>query len=233
VAGEPSVFEGGPDARPPKPQAKRPLTLRPLAPERASRLPLMPSRAGADPAMPDALSGLTAEQRLRLQRFMNYRVAHPALVRVDAELSEVLADPGPTLLVLLVGPAGVGETTLLQALTARILEREAGDLRRNLARIPIAGISVIQTENGRFDEADYYRRALAALHEPLIQRKIAAHDFASDLLWKPLPRLASVADLRRLLERVWSGVGRSLSGSTTHMRWPAAGLSSGSSGSGR
>ena len=133
---------------------------------------------------------------------MGYRVAHPALVRVDAELSEVLADPGPTLLVLLVGPTGVGKTTLLQVLTARILEREAGDLRRNPARIPIAGISVIQTENGRFDEADYYRRALAALHEPLIRRKIAAHDFASNPLLKPPPRLASVADLRRLLERV-------------------------------
>src|SRR5207253_3520285 len=96
---------------------------------------------------------------------------------------------------------------LLQALTARILEREAADMRRNPARIPIAGISVIQTENGRFDEADYYRRALAALHEPLVRRKIAAHDFASNPLLKPPPRLASVADLRRLLERVlvWRG----------------------------
>src|SRR5439155_5297486 len=140
----------------------------------------MPSRARADPAIPDSLSGLTAEQRVCLQRFMAYRVAHPALVRVDAELSEVLADPGPT---LLVGPTGVGKTTLLQALTARILEREADDLRRNPARIPITGISVIQTENGRFDEADYYRRALAALHEPLIQRKIAADDFANNPLF--------------------------------------------------
>ena len=167
----------------------------------------MRSRARADPAMPDPLSGLTAEQRAPLQRFMAYRVAHPALVRVDAELSEVLADPGPTLLVLLVGPTGVGKTTLLQALTARILDREADDLRRNSARIPIAGISVIQTENGRFDEADYYRRALAALHEPLIQRKIAAHDFVTDPLLKPPPRLVSVADLRRMLERVlvWRG----------------------------
>jgi hypothetical protein len=167
----------------------------------------MGSRARADPAMPDPLYGLTAEQRARLQRFMAYRVAHPALVRVDAELSEVLADPGPTLLVLLVGPTGVGKTTLLQALTARILEREADDLRRNPARIPIAGINVIQTENGRFDEADYYRRALAALHEPLIQRKIAANDFVTDPLLKPPPRLASVADLRRMLERalVWRG----------------------------
>ncbi|MBV9603425.1 MAG: ATP-binding protein [Chloroflexi bacterium] len=71
----------------------------------------------------------------------------------------------------------------------------------------MAGISVIQTENGRFDEADYYRRALAALHEPLIQRKIAAHDFVTDPLLKPPPRLASVADLRRMLERalVWRG----------------------------
>src|SRR5207244_6942482 len=62
-------------------------------------------------------------------------------------------------------------------------------------------------ENGRFDEADYYRRALAALHEPLVRRKIAAHDFASNPLLKPPPRLASVADLRRLLERVlvWRG----------------------------
>jgi energy-coupling factor transporter ATP-binding protein EcfA2 len=128
-------------------------------------------------------------------------------LRVDAELSEVLADPGPTLLVLLVGPTGVGKTTLLQALTARVIEREADDLRRNPARIPIAGISVIQTENGRFDEADYYRRALLALHEPLIGRKIAADDFASNPLLKPPPRLASAADLRRLLERVlvWRG----------------------------
>jgi len=142
----------------------------------------MANRARADPAIPDPLSGLTAEQRVRLQRFMAYRLAHPALVRVDAELSQVLADPGPTLLVLLVGPTGVGKTTLLQALTARILEREADDLRRNPARIPIAGISVFQTENGRFDEADYYRRALAALHEPLVRRKVAADDFASNPL---------------------------------------------------
>src|SRR5713101_4891518 len=158
----------------------------------------MPSRARADPAISDPLSGLTAEQRVCLQSFMAYRVAHPALVRVDAELSEVLADPGPTLLVLLVGPTGVGKTTLLHALTARILEREADDLRRNLARIPIAGIGVIQTENGRFDEADYYRRALAALHEPLVRRKVAADDFASNPLLKPP---------RRLLERVlvWRG----------------------------
>ena len=139
----------------------------------------MRSRARANPATPDPLSGLTTEQRARLQQFMAYRVAHPALVRVDAELSEVLADPGPTLLVLLVGPTGVGKTTLLQALSARILEREAGDLRRNPGRIPITGISVIQTKNGRFDEVDYYRRALAALHEatdPTQDRRPQVHE---------------------------------------------------------
>jgi energy-coupling factor transporter ATP-binding protein EcfA2 len=108
----------------------------------------------------------------RIQSFQTYTMAHPRLVAVrDALLSAIHEVPCNSL-ILVLGPTGVGKTTLRakveQLLTSElmpVLEVECG-------RLAVVSVECIAPESGSFNWRDHFRRLLLQMEEPLIDYKI-------------------------------------------------------------
>jgi len=108
----------------------------------------------------------------RIHHFQTYTMAHPRLVAVrDALLSAINEVPSNSL-ILVLGPTGVGKTTLRakveQILTAELLPL----LEVECGRLAVVSVECIAPESGSFNWRDHFRRLLLQMEEPLIDYKI-------------------------------------------------------------
>lgn len=117
----------------------------------------------------------------RLAYFRSYTIAHPRLKTVSDALRRAIQEPAGRSLILVIGPTGVGKTTLRLRIEQELKERflEAGE--KDLGRIPVIGLEAVAPDSGNFSWKDYYRRALRALEEPLIDYKI---DYATRYVFR-------------------------------------------------
>lgn len=107
----------------------------------------------------------------RLKRFQEYTVAHPHLVEAKERLVAAIRESAPNSLILVIGPTGVGKSTLRfrieQLLTTELLP----DLESDLARMPVVSVEAVAPPSGSFNWRDHFKRTLSAMDEPLIDRK--------------------------------------------------------------
>jgi SpoVK/Ycf46/Vps4 family AAA+-type ATPase len=126
---------------------------------------------------PRSLLKLPVEQRL--DYFVGYTMAHPHLLDAFQELMQAIYKSPGTSLIFLVGPTGVGKTTLLHRLIQKVIEATLPDLEVDKGRIPIFGIESKAPEFSQFEWKDFYIRLLKALNEPLIDQKVSMGDSKS------------------------------------------------------
>lgn len=112
----------------------------------------------------------------RVMFFKKYTVGHRILRDAFNQLIDILNHSGNTSIILVCGPSGVGKTTLYMQTMKRVIEEALLDLERDPGLIPIVGKEAIAPDNGNFDWKDYYIRALEALDEPLVHKKIDFDD---------------------------------------------------------
>lgn len=138
----------------------------------------------------------------RLAYFKRYTVAHTRMEQVCATLVQAIREPANAAYILLVGPTGVGKTTLRLGVERQLTAALGADLVQDPGRLPVCSTTAVSPDSGTFNWKDYYRRALHALHEPLISDKVGA--CAATASQHPSLRVpASTADaptLRRALE---------------------------------
>lgn len=145
--------------------------------------------------------GSTAAGHDASRDFALLTIRHPNMEKPLEDLLDTVRDHGGYDIVVLYGPTGVGKTTIISQAVKKITAQaqQAADLPPG--SIPVAVTEAIAPENGKFGWKDYYIRALTALSEPLIDRKIDYEAF--ERTGKP-PRLGSVTTdtnaLRRALE---------------------------------
>lgn len=121
-------------------------------------------------AFPHELLQRSASERLAY--FRSYTVAHPLLKTVSDALRQAIQEPGGASLIFVVGPTGVGKTTLRLRIEQELKQRFLAVGESGLGRIPVVGFEAAAPDSGNFSWKDYYRRALRALEEPLIDYKL-------------------------------------------------------------
>ena len=110
--------------------------------------------------------------RERLAYFRSYMIAHSHLKTVSDELRRAIEEPAGRALILVIGPTGVGKTTLRLRIEQELKQRFSTADEQDSGRIPVVGFEAVAPDSGSFSWKDYYRRGLRALEEPLIDYKI-------------------------------------------------------------
>jgi hypothetical protein len=157
-----------------------------------------------DYAFPRDLLGQTPE--VRLDYFKSFTIAHPKLKEPDAALKQAIQEPAGRSLIFVYGPTGVGKTTLRRRVEKHLKESMMEALRQNPGLVPVVSMEAAAPDSSQFSWKDYYRRALFALDEPLIDRKLTCNVRSSfhdvrDTFGRALtdPRVAGI-ELRLALE---------------------------------
>lgn len=121
-------------------------------------------------ACPDAI--LDAPLRVKLAFFKNVIVHHPGFDEVLRKIEDSIESGLPGTMLILVGPAGVGKSSLGDLLHRRVSEAFFADSPDDKHTIPSALIEAWSPEEGRFDWRDFYQQLLQALQAPLIQETL-------------------------------------------------------------
>jgi hypothetical protein len=111
----------------------------------------------------------------RLGYFKSFTIAHPKLKEADAVLKQAIQEPAGWSLIFVYGPTGVGKTTLRRRVEKHLKESMMEALRQNPGLVPVASMEAAAPDSSQFSWKDYYRRALLALDEPLVDRKLTCH----------------------------------------------------------
>ena len=107
-------------------------------------------------------------------------IEHPHLLKVLDHIVQTICPPGegastrrPGTMVLVIGPARVGKTTLIHLLEERLLAYAASRMQSDPHFIPFASILATGSGTNRFDWVEYYRAVLRALHDPFVDGNMA------------------------------------------------------------
>jgi hypothetical protein len=123
----------------------------------------------------------------RLAYFAAYTIGHATIQATLATVVQAITQPRDTWtpVILVIGPAGVGKTTLIRAAERDLTRRLQRELATDPGRFPFVSMASDVPETGSFSWKDFCVTSLEALHEPLVRHKI-------DL---PAPPLGTVPDV--------------------------------------
>jgi energy-coupling factor transporter ATP-binding protein EcfA2 len=125
---------------------------------------------GAPPGFPREL--LSLPWKARLEYFKGYTMAHPRLVAARDTLLNAVHERAPNSLILVLGPTGVGKTTLRMRIEQLLVTELSVELTADSGRLPVVSIECIAPESGAFSWRDHFRRLLLQMDEPLLDYKL-------------------------------------------------------------
>lgn len=104
--------------------------------------------------------------------FKDYWVEHSKIKEASAELLRLIREPADAEVINLIGPTGVGKTTLMKYVIKVLYEDALPELEGNPGKVPAAFMNAENPETGSYDWKDHYTNTLVALNEVLINKKI-------------------------------------------------------------
>jgi flagellar biosynthesis GTPase FlhF len=106
------------------------------------------SDGGSSRPFPEALLGRPRAERLAF--FATFTVAHPSLERASEEALRAVYDPGGATTVNVIGPTGVGKTTLATWLRRRLIADAKEQLAADPGHVPCICVDATAPSTGRF-----------------------------------------------------------------------------------
>lgn len=116
--------------------------------------------------------GPTEERLQKLRAFERFTMAHPRLMHVNDRLMNAIHSAAPGSLVLVIGPTGVGKTTLRLKSEQVLTTEMVGMLRDDPGRLPFVSVEAIASLTGSFNWRDHFTRMLLGMNEPLTADKL-------------------------------------------------------------
>ena len=146
------------------------------------------------------------EQPIAVRRlyFETKVVAHHRLKEVYDKTLHAIRYPSGTSIIFVVGPTGVGKTTLIGRIVKQLIEDALSDPMTTAGTIPAVAMEAPSPDSGNFSWKDYVTRALIALDEPMMTSKVTSNirgihrDDQGQLI---IERSLTTPDLRRVLEK--------------------------------
>ena len=108
----------------------------------------------------------------RIQAFQSFTMAHPHLIAARDQLMNAIHEVPPNSLILVLGPTGVGKTTLRTKVEQLLASELLPTLQDDRGRLPVVSVECIAPESGCFNWRDHFRRLLIQMEEPLVDYKI-------------------------------------------------------------
>lgn len=108
----------------------------------------------------------------RIHHFQTYTMAHPQLVTVRDALLNAIHEVPSNSLILVIGPTGVGKTTLRAKVEQLLAAELFPELEVDRGRLPVVSVECVAPESGSFSWRDHFRRLLLQMEEPLVDYKI-------------------------------------------------------------
>ncbi|HTF63312.1 MAG TPA: AAA family ATPase [Edaphobacter sp.] len=114
---------------------------------------------------------LSQSWNVRADYFQSYTLAHPRLVSARDSLVNALHEVPPNTLIVLLGPTGVGKSTLRAKIEQLLAAEMLSTLELDPGRLPSVSVECIAPESGSFSWRDHFRRLLLQMDEPLSTTK--------------------------------------------------------------
>lgn len=154
-----------------------------------------------------ALLSLTKEQVFRLPEegrlayFDAIRLRHPRVSQALADLNLMSKSGVGSNITLLVGPTGVGKSTVVHALRDQVLEDNQERMGEDLSQIPIVLTEAPASGERGFSWRIFYQRLGEGLQEPLMSKKQETRTTDGRITVRPVSTTATVAALRTSVEK--------------------------------
>lgn len=108
----------------------------------------------------------------RLHEFSSFTLAHPHLVEAREALMSALGTCAGNTIIFVVGPTGVGKTTLRLKIEHDLGANQKEQLLHDRERLPVVSVEASAPDTGNFSWREHFRRLLEAMREPLIDCKL-------------------------------------------------------------
>jgi energy-coupling factor transporter ATP-binding protein EcfA2 len=106
-----------------------------------------------------------------LRKFQRFTMAHPRLLSVRDRLLAAIDAAAPGSLVFVLGPTGVGKTTLRMKAEQALTQQMLATLQADAGRLPSVSVEAVASLTGYFNWRDHFTRMLRRIDEPLIGEK--------------------------------------------------------------
>jgi len=123
-------------------------------------------------AIGSASRALMGSSEAKLQQFRAVTIAHPHLLAARERLITALSDSPRNSVIFVLGPTGVGKTTLRAKVEGELIAELAPQLKQDMGRLPVVSVEAVAPDTGNFSWRDHFKRLLDAMREPLIDYKL-------------------------------------------------------------